>query len=90
MTDFIVDTDGTLRTIYDDEMIRLARSVGLVTISRASSVEYSWKALGWTADMANVGGPVLGPFDTRREALKAEVEWIKEHGIPAVQRKAGE
>jgi hypothetical protein len=89
MTDFIVDTDGTLRTIYDDELIRLVRSVGLVTVSRASAVEPA-DGGGWTADMANVGGPVLGPFDTRREALKAEVEWIMAHGIPAVRRKAGE
>jgi hypothetical protein len=30
----------------------------------------------WTADMSPVGGPVLGPFATRTEALQKETEWL--------------
>jgi len=33
---------------------------------------------GWAADLAPVGGPVLGPFARRADALAAEVAWLKE------------
>lgn len=36
----------------------------------------------WWADMQPVGGPVLGPFDTRDEALEKEVEWLQKNKIP--------
>lgn len=36
----------------------------------------------WWADMLPVNGPVLGPFDKHSEALAAEVEWLREHGLP--------
>ena len=35
----------------------------------------------WWADMMPMNGPVLGPFDTRSEALEAERVWIDDHGI---------
>ena len=31
---------------------------------------------GWWSDLLVSGGPVLGPFPTRAEALQAEVDWI--------------
>lgn len=30
----------------------------------------------WTADLSPVAGPTLGPFNTRRAALDAEVAWL--------------
>ena len=35
----------------------------------------------WWADMLPMNGPVLGPFDTRSEALAAERVWIDDRGI---------
>ena len=35
----------------------------------------------WTADMTPVGGPVLGPFDRRSEALEAEHAWLEAHWL---------
>ena len=35
----------------------------------------------WWADMLPMNGPVLGPFDTRSQALVAEVAWLEEHGL---------
>ena len=32
----------------------------------------------WAADMAPSGGPVLGPFESRTEALAAEVKWLQD------------
>jgi len=36
----------------------------------------------WWADLAPVVGPVLGPFETREEALRAELEWLHANGLP--------
>jgi hypothetical protein len=65
--------DGTITTIYS-EAIDLA-ALGAVQIERASHVEPTDDAR-WTADLAPVGGPVLGPFARRSEALAAEIEWL--------------
>lgn len=35
----------------------------------------------WWADLLPIGGPVLGPFDKRSQALAAEVDWIMENFI---------
>ncbi len=36
----------------------------------------------WWADLKPSGGGVLGPFDTRQQALDAETEWLRAHSIP--------
>lgn len=36
----------------------------------------------WWADMLLVGGPVLGPFNSRAEALEAEVKWLRDQDYP--------
>jgi len=35
--------------------------------------------MGWVADMKPVGGPLLGTYLTRAEALAGEREWLTEH-----------
>lgn len=68
------DASGDATAIYD-EAIELDE-LGEVRIERASHVEPTSDA-EWTADMAPVGGPVLGPFARRSEALAAEVSWLE-------------
>ena len=75
------EVDGTARFLYSDETAEIAREVGALTIRRASHVEPTSDGQ-WTADMAPVGGPVLGPFKARVEALASEVAWLNEHGVP--------
>jgi len=70
---------GTLRYIYDDSLISL-KKLGITEIRRASHVEPTNDA--WIADLSPVGGPVLGPFQLREEALQAEVTWLYQHKIP--------
>jgi hypothetical protein len=73
---------GTVQFIHSDAAMRLARTVaGTPVIRRASHVEPVPGTAQWTADMAPVGGPVLGPFDTHQEALDQEVIWLKEHHL---------
>ena len=57
---------------------------GKAEVKRASQVEPGNPVVGqdplkWYADMALSGGDVLGPFDSRQEALDAEVAWINQH-----------
>lgn len=65
---------GEVVTLYS-EAIDLA-DLGRVALRRASHVEPT-PAGEWAADLSPVGGPVLGPFPRRSEALAAEVEWIE-------------
>ncbi len=69
------ELDGTATAIYG-EAIELAE-LGRVQIERASHVEPTSDAR-WTADLAPVLGPVLGPFERRSEALAAEVAWLED------------
>lgn len=75
--ELFVRPDGTIETIYNDEVLDLMPVESGVrhTVTRASHVE-PCPAGGWTADMAPVGGKVLGPFPTRALALSAEVDWL--------------
>ena len=70
---FRFDTDGSAQAVYN-EAIDLG-DLGHVQIERASHVEPTDDA-EWTADLAPVGGPVLGPFPLRSEALNAEIAWL--------------
>jgi hypothetical protein len=74
----LVKPDGTVRAIYS-EAIDLA-VFGRPTIARASHVEPGQDGR-WRADLTPVGGPVLGPFDRRSEALEAEVAWLEAHWL---------
>ena len=38
--------------------------------------------LKWWADLMPVKGPVLGPYDTREQALTAETDYLFQHNIP--------
>ena len=76
--DLVIDGAGEVRCLYG-EAIPLA-SLGALTIRRASHVEPAAQGR-WRADLAPVGGPVLGPFDRRSEALAAEVRWLLEHRL---------
>lgn len=74
--DLIIEADGTVSFIHNDDA---AASFGTATmqISRASHVEPTHDGR-WTADLDPIGGPVLGPFARRQEALDAEVAWLRE------------
>jgi hypothetical protein len=74
----LVRPDGTVRAIYD-ESIDLG-ALGRPTIARASHVEPT-PGGHWTADLTPVGGPVLGPYDRRSEALEAERGWLERHWL---------
>jgi len=71
--------ENEVRFIYSDYLIGLMNQ-GESVIKRASMVEPSNNK--WFADLSPIGGPKLGPFDTRKEALNEEVEYINNNKIP--------
>jgi hypothetical protein len=67
--DLVVDAGGSIRCIYGEELD--LRALGKLQITRASHVEPDAEGYWW-ADMGPSGGPVLGPFKNRTQALVAE------------------
>lgn len=72
----IVGADGTIQLVHDDDVVDvLLGEVAEVETFRASHVEPAGGG-AWQADLGPVGGPLLGPFMRRSEALAAEVAWL--------------
>ena len=71
--ELVVGVDGVARCIYDEALD--LREIGTLQITRASHVEPDAEGYWW-ADMGPSGGPVLGPFRSRTEALGAERRWL--------------
>ena len=74
----IIESNGRVRGVFGEE-INLA-VLGSPKITRASQVEPDEQGR-WLADLAPVGGPILGPFERRSEALKAEETWLEENWL---------
>jgi len=72
--ELVVGQRGDVRTIYADVLD--LRTIGRTSISRASHVEPDDDGQ-WRADLTPVGGPVLGPYSQRSQALEAEVAWLR-------------
>ena len=71
--ELVVAADGVARCIYDEALD--LREIGTLKITRASHVEPDAEGFWW-ADMGPSGGPMLGPFRSRSEALGAERGWL--------------
>ena len=76
----VVEPGGRVRCRYG-EAIDLA-ALGALSVRRASHVEPDG-AGAWWADLAPAGGPRLGPYRLRSEALRAEADWLDEHLLGA-------
>ena len=70
----VIDSRGGVRAIYDEQID--LRTLGRPVIVRASHVEPDLSGQ-WLADLGPVGGPVLGPFAHRSDALDAEQSWLE-------------
>ncbi len=70
----VIKPDGAVRCLYGEEID--LHTIGCPTIARGSYVEPDEHGR-WTADLLPAGGPKLGPFDHRSQALAAEREWLE-------------
>ncbi len=76
--ELMVGSDGSVRMIYSELVV--PHALGAVAIERGSHVEPD--ATGqWFADLAPTGGPRLGPYPMRSQALEAEVAWLRENWL---------
>ncbi len=73
----VVEPGGKVRCLYG-EQIDLA-CLGELTIRRASHVEPEGQS--WFADLSPMGGPRLGPFARRSQALEAEEAWLQQNWL---------
>jgi hypothetical protein len=73
-----IDPDGTVRCVYA-EAIDLT-CLGTASIRRVSHVEPDEQGQWWS-DLSPVGGPRLGPFLARSQALAAEHAWLEAHWL---------
>ena len=69
-----ISPEGQLEFVWDDRLQGLL-GLGRAQIRRASHVEPTPEG-EWTADLGPSGGPMLGPFRLRQEALEAERRWL--------------
>jgi len=69
--------NGKVQAMAPDDLGFLEQ-LGKCTVRRASHVEPVSTNAGtqWTADLSPVGGPCLGPHQSRSEALAAEQSWL--------------
>ena len=74
----LVQPNGHVRCLYGEELD--LHRLGDLRIERGSHVEPTPDGQ-WTADLAPVDGPVLGPYRQRTEALDAERQWLVEHWL---------
>ena len=76
--DLLITPQGTIRCLYDETLP--LTELGQLTIQRGSHVEPTSQG-EWTADLSPVGGPLLGPFPLRTDALRSEVDWLLTHWL---------
>ena len=84
MMDLFVAPNGTVSAIYTEEIDLTL--LGTATITRASHVEPD-ETGQWFAQI--IGGPNLGPFAKRSDALAAEVAWLTEHRLNPAENISG-
>jgi hypothetical protein len=75
----VIRLGGTVHCLYSEELD--LHELGSLAIARGSHVEPN-SAGQWNADLSPVGGPVLGPFHNRSDALTAERQWLEAHWLP--------
>lgn len=74
----VVEPGGLVRCVYG-EALDLS-SLGVPAIRRASHVEPDGDG-AWWADLSPLGGPRLGPFAQRSQALTAEAAWLERNWL---------
>lgn len=78
--ELLIDKRGRIVFIHDDDVVLAVSELGIPFTKRASHVEPDPDHPGqWIADMTPTTGDklILGPFPTRREALTAEVRFLR-------------
>ena len=76
--EFLITPVGDVRCLYTESLD--LKLLGHITIRRGSHVESDLKG-DWSANLSPVGGPHLGPFPRQSDALRAEVDWLRDYWL---------
>lgn len=76
----LISPAGEVTLLYQEHVSLTA--LGPHQIRRVSRVEPDDRGR-WYADLSPCGGPRLGPYALRSQALAAEVRWIAHHRLRA-------
>ncbi|HBO44912.1 MAG TPA: hypothetical protein DD670_13485 [Planctomycetaceae bacterium] len=79
----LIESGGRIRCVYGEKID--LNVLGPLKIRRASHVEPDHTGR-WSADLTPVGGPVLGPYSSRGEALAAENDWLEQNWLMESRR----
>ena len=74
----VITPAGQVRCLYSEQID--LHALGELAISRGSHVEPTIEGL-WHVDLSPVGGPMLGPFSRRCQALAAEQDWLEQYWL---------
>lgn len=74
----VIESTGQVRCVYTETIDLTA--LGVLAIQRGNRVEPDAQGQ-WFADLRLVGGPCLGPFGKRSDAVAAEVGWLESHWL---------
>lgn len=84
--EIVIMPDGTIHFLYYDNLKPLLK-IGKSKVRRASNIDPTKDGQHWFVDLAPVGGPKLGPFDTRDIAIHEEVSWLNKNRLGKIKKK---
>ncbi len=78
--ELVIAPSGDITCLYSETIELMC--LGRLSIQRASHVEPDADGR-WLADLSPLHGPLLGPFESRSQALAAEQTWLLVHWLPS-------
>ena len=78
-----ISNDGVVTFIWDDDLGPALLDEGAGQIRRASNVEPTPSGQQWVVDLSPSGGPTIGPFRRRGDAIAEEIEWLEANALGA-------
>lgn len=73
-----VDERNITTIVHDDELFALFREEGESITSRATHCEPHGDGQ-WAIDLGPSGGPIVFGFDSKKEAVDVEVQWLEQN-----------
>jgi hypothetical protein len=73
-----VSDDNITSFVHDDEMAAMLNGHGESLTVRATHCEPQANG-NWAIDLGPSGGPVVFGFESKRDALFAEVQWLEQN-----------
>lgn len=77
----LVISGATVNCVYDDRFRPLFEALGVISVKRASEVEFDETSGEWVATHLD-SGEVIARGLNRNDVIKAEIAWLEERLCP--------